>query len=268
MLKDQAQTFVWNKIKFVSYNFNYKYFIVDRRDVHSLKYSYLYITAMDRFEPFCIPTLGPKYYFSVIKSLFEGFLPPIKHFSFVKRETFFIFLKYISETYQGYRHFVGLPTRGQRTWSNHRSQKKKEFHFFELAKFVFFFKKGNYCSADRKSKVLYAEFINYMWLRHFYNEWKFHKYKRLIYIIRNRYVPWKYDMDGALSHRICVHLKRPPKVYKKRKVKSKKRSDSLSSKNMFNVGFDLFFTKENQKKLFQFFYRKKQFKILKKKKKK
>lgn len=180
----------------------------------------------------------------------------------------FIYIKYATNTYQGYRHFLCLPVRGQRTWSNHKSQKKKEKVFFNFVKFVYFKKHKNYCSEDKKSKVLYAEFVNYIYKHVFYLEWRFHKYQRIWFASRHRYKPWSFDLVGLLAHRICVHKKKPIVIPKKRKVKGKRRSDTLSQKHLFNVGFKKRFTKRILRRVFKDFFKKNKFKVEVKKKKK
>lgn len=270
MLKAPLKSFVWKQTEFSNYTFDYSYFFLSKKKFFSTNYVEIYYFFALRYEGFVEKNVFfPHSFFNLIQWYAVRLFWQDKTITHKNREILFIYIKYSSNTYQGYRHFLCLPCRGQRTWSNHKCQKKKEKVFFNYVKFIFFRRrKKNYCPDDKKSKILYTEFVNFIWKRAFFPEWRFHKYKRLWYAARHRYKPWSFDLEGLLANRICVHKKKIPVIPKKRKVKGKRRADTLSQRHLFNVGFERRFTRYYLKRIFKNFFKRSRYHVEVKKKKK
>lgn len=271
MLKSPIKSFVWGQTEFSNYSFNYEYFIIEKKNFFSRTFSKVYYYFFLRRECFVyVNCFDQESYYNLIRWYAVRLFFQDKSITHKNRELLFIYIKFISNTYQGYRHFLCLPCRGQRTWSNHKCQKKKEKVFFNYVKFTFFRKrKKHHCPEDKKAKVLYTEFVNYIWKRVFFKEWRFQRYRRMWYSSRHRYKPWSFDLEGLLANRICIHRKKPIVVPKKRKVKGKRRADTLSQRHLFNVGFKKRFSRRYLKKIFKNFFKRSRFHVeIKKKKRK
>ena len=119
------------------------------------------------------------------------------------------------QTYQGWRHFMGYPTRGQRTWSNawscFRSNKILQDHKAKLAKTYY----GRGYTGDLKISTM-AEHINSLWRAQWLKEWKFSREYVRRQIKKNTRT---FTLDlAATAMGLLGNLKKDnPKVGKKKK---------------------------------------------------
>ena len=150
---------------------------------------------------------------------------------FFKRKFFNIFMLDALTTYKGWRHFKGLPVRGQRTWTNSWSVYKSNniLRQFKLKNSKSFY--GNV--PLKESNVAYsAEYINLLWKIQWLNEWISAKASRLKF--KGHPSSMKIDLYSMANYQIMHPLKL--------KNLSKKQKQSFK-KNYFSLGFDPGFTK-------------------------
>lgn len=252
-----------NKIITLSSENSLKIFFLSRDRLKVPKNKFLYFWFVIRFETF-IPFYLKNYWYHIIIFRLKKFIPSGKNF--LKKSLIHILFKFFTNSYKGYRHFLCLPVNGNRTWSNHKSQKKKPKYFLEFYKLYYFRKYKNYCSNHRKNYILYIEFLNRVWFFHFFIDYLSAKKARLKYSYKSKYVTWKFDLKNAIANRLWNHIEKKEKINKRKKKKNRKKIKIKN--NLFNVGFDFFFTKNLQKKIFSSFYVKAQKTKTKKKKKK
>ncbi len=97
--------------------------------------------------------------------------------SLKKKYTMNIFMLDIINTYRGFRHSVGLPTRGQRTWTNAWSAYRSNV---TLRQFKIQYAKRIHTSISLNDiNIAYlAEQINNLWRLQWESEWKFSRKQR------------------------------------------------------------------------------------------
>lgn len=131
------------------------------------------------------------------------------------------FLDFIN-TYRGYRHIFGLPTRGQRTWTNGNSVFKSNNTLRNYKTYVF--KKSFSVSAqDNVNTAFYLEQVNFLWKNQWEFEWNLAHRHHAVSLKKNKGFV-KYDLS-ALSR-----VNPNTRDFKKQKL--------------FSIGFDYGFTKK------------------------
>lgn len=151
--------------------------------------------------------------------------------SLIKRLTFNVFMLDMISSYRGWRHYRGLPVRGQRTWTNSWSCYKSNWI---LRNFKLICSKKNYGNIPlRDIKVAtIAEYVNLTWKHQWSNEWVAAKNSRLRFKGNKNTI--KIDIHAMANYQIMHPLKL--------KNLSKKQKQSFR-KNYFSLGFEPGFTK-------------------------
>jgi len=185
-----------------------------------------------QFEKLLETKLNQKYLFykNWQKILFFKYLLNIipENFNFHQRKLLHIFILYTVFSYQGWRHFFGLPIRGQRTWSNNKTiYRLPNF----LKKFIFecFHKRFLLKSSKNTETILMAEHINKFWYLEWHLEWQSANEEFKQNVGKNKYYKFKIDYPYLLNFQI----KTP---WTKRFLKKKKKKEA------FTVGFDFYYT--------------------------
>jgi len=181
------------------------------------KTSLLQINHLDNFEK----EIFYNYIYSII---------PINSDIF-KKKFFNILLLDSLTTYKGWRHFKGLPVRGQRTWTNAWSVYKSNniLRQFRLKNSKFFYNNA----PLKESNIAYsAEYVNLLWKIQWLNEWLSAKASRLKF--KGHPNSMKIDLYSMANYQVIHPLKL--------KNLSKKQKQSFK-KNYFSLGFDAGFTK-------------------------
>jgi len=133
--------------------------------------------------------------------------------------------------YRGWRHFKGLPVRGQRTWTNAWTSFKKNnlLKRFKLgmARNTY----GNF-SDSTLSVAIGAEQYNNLWYRQWRSEWENSQRRRLSYVKKSKNVCIM-DLNAAAQGKISGS-NRAAKPGKKKRV---------YKKNSFTIGFEIGLTK-------------------------
>mgnify|MGYP002402902683 FL=1 len=160
--------------------------------------------------------------------------------SSLKRRTILnVFMLDAITSYRGWRHYKGLPVRGQRTWSNawssFRSNLTLRNYKIKMAKKFY----GNLPTYE-VNIALAAEQINLLWKLQWYTEWLSAKFSRLNFKGNEKTI--KIDLYSMANGQIMN-----PAKFKKM---SKKQKQSLK-KNHFTLGFDPGFTKPLLKELYK-----------------
>jgi len=155
-----------------------------------------------------------------------------------RRQILNIFVLDLITSYRGWRHYKGLPVRGQRTWSNHMSSFKSNL-LLRNFKIKFARKFYGNLPVHEVSMALSAEQINLMWKLQWFNEWLSAKVGRLNYKGGPNTI--KIDLFGMANNQIMNPMK-----FKKM---TKKQRQSFK-KNYFSLGFDPGFTKPLLKELY------------------
>ena len=202
---------------FIKTNFGLKNnFLLNLKRRFELKLFYQ-INDMDNFE----------------KEIFFIFIYKIipKNSDIFKKKFFNILLLDSLTTYKGWRHFKGLPVRGQRTWTNAWSVYKSNNI---LRQFKLKNSKSFYNNAPvKEANVAYsAEYVNLLWKIQWLNEWLSAKASRLKF--KGHPNSMKIDLYSMANYQIIHPLKL--------KNLSKKQKQSFK-KNYFSLGFDAGFTK-------------------------
>lgn len=149
----------------------------------------------------------------------------------LRRMTFNIYVLDMITSYRGWRHYRGLPVRGQRTWSNAWSTYKSNW---VMRNFKLLLAKKNYGSIPIKDvKVAsLAEYVNLTWKDQWEQEWLAAKNSRLRFKGNKNTI--KIDMYAMSNYQVMHPLKL--------KNLSKKQKQSFK-KNCFSLGFEPGFTK-------------------------
>lgn len=143
-----------------------------------------------------------------------------------------IYMYDILHTYKGWRHLQGLPVNGQRTWSNAWSTYKTNL-FLRNYKLLFIKKIYGNISLHEINTIMLAEQYNLLWKLQWNMDWLEAKKKRLN-ILKNKTAFIKVDLKAMAKGQIT-------KIGKTAKLGKKKRE---IKKNVFNLGFDIGFTKK------------------------
>lgn len=151
--------------------------------------------------------------------------------SIYRRKSLNIFMLDIITTYRGWRHFRGLPVRGQRTWSNAWSSFKSNWI---LRNFKLNNAKKFYNNVPlREIKIAHiAEQVNILWKSQWEHEWISAKHSILKF--KGHPKTMKIDLYSMNNYQVMYPLKL--------KNLSKKQKQSYK-KNYFSLGFDPGFTK-------------------------
>lgn len=118
-------------------------------------------------------------------------------------------------SYRGWRHLVGLPANGQRTWSNARtafdSNKSLRDYKYKLGKLFF----GRVAGGEI-NLILMSEYINTLWRQQWFSEWT-HSREILKRSTKKKGGGFKFDLN-ATAHGWLGNLKKNnPKLGKKKK---------------------------------------------------
>lgn len=170
-----------------------------------------------------------KYQWEIFSDLIYTIIP--RNHYFRRRLIANLFVLDLINSYRGWRHFKGLPTRGQRTWSNASTAPKcntllRNFRV-QLAHRCY----GN-LPLNEVAVAVAAEQINLVWKIQWYDEWLAAKRNRLGY--QGAPNTMKIDLYSMAKGQIMNPFK-----FKKL---SKKQRQSFK-KNHFSLGFDPGFTK-------------------------
>lgn len=162
--------------------------------------------------------------------LYIYFIIPYK-FSFFKKKVINIVLLDLITCYRGWRHFKGLPVRGQRTWSNAWSVYKSNNI---MRNFKLKCAKRYYTNVPfKQANIAYtAEYVNLLWERQWYNEWLSAKHSRLTY--KGYKGGMRIDLYSMYNYQV-MHPDKLNNLSKKQKQAFKK--------NYFSLGFEPGFTK-------------------------
>jgi ribosomal protein S13 len=200
--------------------------------------NYVFINISQRLELSSVKTVrGLKRSELEVFSKYIYSIVPYKSNVF-RRKSFNIFMLDVLSTYRGWRHFKGLPVRGQRTWSNAWSSYRSNniLRDFKLKKSRRFY--GNV--PVREANVAYsAEQINVLWKVQWEKEWLLAKYSRLRF--KGHPSTMKIDLYSMANNQVMHPLKL--------KNLSKKQKQSFK-KNYFSLGFEPGFTKTLLKNMF------------------
>ena len=152
-------------------------------------------------------------------------------FSIEKRNIVNIYILDMITSYRGWRHYRGLPVRGQRTWTNAWSTYRSNW---TLRNYKLISSKKNYNNVPIKDiKVAtVAEYVNFTWKQQWDYEWLAAKNSRLQFKGNKNTI--KIDIYAMANYQVMHPLKL--------KNLSKKQKQSFK-KNYFSLGFDLGFTK-------------------------
>ena len=157
-------------------------------------------------------------------------LVPFK-LSVYKRKIMNIYVLDMITSYRGWRHYRGLPVRGQRTWTNAWSSYRSNWI---LRNHKLLVSKKNYNNVPIKDvKVAtVAEYVNLTWKQQWDYEWLAAKNSRLQFKGNKNTI--KIDIYAMANYQVMHPLKL--------KNLSKKQKQSFK-KNYFSLGFDYGFTK-------------------------
>lgn len=168
-----------------------------------------------RFESFPQATLAllnreqqQKFYFILRSSFPEGL-----YFD----NNFLINILFLdfSYSYRGWRHLMGLPVRGQRTWSNARttyeSNKLLRDYKFKMGKLFF----GRAAMGDAKLALM-SEYLNMLWRKQWFLEWTSAR-NFLKKSTKKKGFSFKFDLNATASGWIGNLKKNNPKLGKKKK---------------------------------------------------
>ncbi len=137
----------------------------------------------------------------------------------------------ITLSYKGWRHFKGLPVRGQRTWSNSRTSKLSNIDMKILkSRLLKTYYKGFDNSVTNVGVAVEA--YNRLWYRQWYLEWWNMKMKRLR-LSKNSNKVCVYDFNSVVAGRVVGYQRQAKPGKKKRVYKN----------NYFTLGFQLGSTK-------------------------
>ena len=207
----------------ITYGFNaaYKKYIMQRYESSDL--DYFFETSCDNL---------------VIWRVLRTFLS--RNYSVKKTTELNLLALYNINCYRAWRHIRGLPTRGQRTWTNANScflsniMLRKSLYNIAKLKYT-----GVQSSVANIANL--AEYSNIVWKKQWFDEWTFMKDKRLNF--KGAYSIYKIDLYAMSKFRVKVEKEQ--KVLSKRARRKKKK---LEVKNVFTTGFETGFTKSLLKK--------------------
>ena len=144
----------------------------------------------------------------------------------------YIYILDLINSYRGWRHSNGLPTKGQRTWSNGWTAFRSNLLFreyqLELAKK--FYKDFNY-SIKEKRLAFMAEQVNKIWSVQWEKEWLKSKKKRKT-ALKYNYRYFRVDIGRLAQGNV-----------NSKKVRKNRKKQQDEKRNHFILGFDKGFTK-------------------------
>lgn len=151
---------------------------------------------------------------NLLNKIFLEIFPYLGNYQ-VKKQVNILYLDIIS-VYRGWRHAHGLPTRGQRTWSNANTVKRSNLILRELKLKLAKNYYGN-VSLNEINMAYLAESINSLWKTQWEKEWqtarkrlkKFQKYSSRI--------PMKIDLHGMSKGHVITGEEINKKKNKKKK---------------------------------------------------
>jgi len=135
-------------------------------------------------------------------------------------------------SYKGWRHLVGLPVHGQRTWTNawstYRSNLILREYQVTLVKQIYTTAKVN----NKKLNLAYlAERVNRLWHIQWENEWKIARRRRKKALQQN-FISYKVDIERLASGNVNT-----------KKIRKNRKKQITERRNQFILGFDSGFTK-------------------------
>lgn len=138
----------------------------------------------------------------------------------------------ITLSYRGWRHYKGLPVRGQRTWSNSRMSKNSNIDMRLLKSRLL---KSYYKSFDNSTVNvgMAVEAYNRLWYKQWYVEWWNMKVRR-VRLSKNSNKVCVYDFNSVVAGRVVGYQRQAKPGKKKRVYKN----------NYFTLGFNLGSTKK------------------------
>ena len=200
-LNNPLEDFFLNKA-FFGFNKNIKYLLQSRLEIGSLS------------SGFKIPF----YKTYVLYQILESLIP--KNNDLKKKNIFNIFLLDVVHSYRGYRHAMGLPVRGQRTWSNAWSVYKsnlllRQFKIKNLKRIY------DNVTLSEINVAYSAEQINNLWKTQWEDEWVVARQARITQTKKTKNY-YKVDLKAIATANVSL--------------KNKKNKNYL-------IGFDSGFTK-------------------------
>lgn len=180
-------------------------------------------TALNYF-----PAEELKEYELSLLDFFYDFFP--KNLSIIDRQATYIIFFSLLWNYKGWRHFKGLPCRGQRTWSNAWSSYKSNLVLRDYKKRSIRKLYGKIGGPEQRICFL-CEYINYLWKTQWFCEWM-HSRRWIKETLKKKKVVFNLDLY-ATSKGLLGNLKKDSKGV------SKKKKKLLTG----HVGFDQGFTK-------------------------
>lgn len=180
-------------------------------------------------------TMKNSFHFVLYESLLHIFLHKIRYFKLLT--TLNVLLLDCLGTYRGWRHMKGLPTRGQRTWSNAWSSSRSN----QLLRIIRLKWAIKYYSnvTKRDAKIgLFAEYNNLLWKTQWWTNWAYAKAKRLkILSTKSVYLNEVYKIDLKSIANGFIFL---PSL--KRELTKKQKA--LQDKSIYAVGYEIGFSKD------------------------
>lgn len=189
---------------------------------------------------------------SIGKNLNNSIVIHIRHFIFFIPNTttvdglyrLFLLMRKHTNHWKYYRLFMGFPSKGQRTWSNAKSSKKRINHArlweesLSARRFRFV------CPPEVIRKLCHMETLNSIWKAQWHHEWVSAKNYRIRFERRYRYKSWKFGFTFALKNRALTYFFDPLK-----KVKKNRKKIVLPS-NQINIGLPRDFGLKYMRRIF------------------
>jgi len=173
----------------------------------------------------------------VVSRMFRGVLP--KRGSLKRRHIANIYFLDIISSYRGWRHANGLPTRGQRTWTNSWSAYNSNTTLRSLKVRLGRKYYGNLPTSELQTAIL-AEQVNLVYKIQWHSEWAAAKKDRVF--LEGKGIRSKIDLYSMSNNQVMN-----PDKYK---TMTKKQKQSFK-KNHFSLGFDPGFTRPLMRDLFK-----------------
>lgn len=136
-----------------------------------------------------------------------------------------IFFLDLINTYRGWRHSVGLPVRGQRTWSNANTVYKNNLNL-RYFKMNLIKKLYNTVSNQTVNLIYSAEQFNLLWKLQWELEWKEAK-KKKVFFLKKKHIRDQISLNSIVENQ---------------NLNMKDKKVAYSNKN-FSFGYDKGFTK-------------------------
>lgn len=149
-------------------------------------------------------------------------------------------------SYKGWRHFKGLPCRGQRTWSNAWSSFRSNLILRNFKKKTIKTYYGKIGGPEQRLCFI-SEYINYLWKNQWFSEWLYSR-KNIKTLLKKKKYLFKFDVYATAKGLLGNIKKNLDSVTKKKKK-------LLTGSVGFDVGFSKLYlkikynmTKKNRKK--------------------